>query len=36
MYSHPEEFPQWHNSHVAKLFSPPMFENKKENKEYWF
>lgn len=36
MRSHPEEFPQWHASHVAKLFSPPIFENKKENKGYWF
>ena len=36
MRSHPEEFPQWHSSHVAKLFSPPIFENKKENKGYWF
>jgi hypothetical protein len=36
MRSHPEEFPQWHSSHVAKLFSPPIFENKKDNKGYWF
>ena len=36
MRSHPEEFPQWHSSHVAKLFSPPIFVNKKENKGYWF
>ncbi len=26
----------WHNSDTAKLFSPPKFENKKENKGYWF
>ena len=32
----PEEFPEWHNSDTAKLFSPPKFENKKENKGYWF
>lgn len=34
--SHEEEFPQWHVSHVAKFFTPPIFENKKENKGYWF
>ena len=32
----PETFPEWHNSDTAKLFSPPKFENKKENKGYWF
>lgn len=36
MRSREDEFPQWHNSHVAKLFSPPVFENKKDNKGYWF
>ena len=34
--NNPEEFPEWHNSGTAKLFSPPKFENKKENKGYWF
>jgi len=34
--SHPEEFPQWHTSPTAALFTPPVFENKKENKGYWF
>ena len=34
--NNPEEFPEWHNSDTAKLFSPPKFENKKENKGYWF
>ena len=34
--NNPEEFPEWHNSDTAKLFSPPKFENKKENKDYWF
>ena len=24
------------NYDTAKLFSPPKFENKKENKGYWF
>ena len=27
--SRENEFPQWHGSHVEKLFSPPIFENKK-------
>ena len=31
----PESFSEWHNSDTAKLFSPPKFENKKENKGYW-
>lgn len=31
-----ESFPEWYNSETAKLFSPPKFENKKENKGYWF
>ena len=34
--SHPEEFPEWHASPTAALFTPPVFENKKENKGYWF
>ena len=34
--NNPDEFPEWHNSDTAKLFSPPKFENKKENKGYWF
>lgn len=34
--SHPEEFPEWHASPTAALFTPPTFENKKENKGYWF
>lgn len=29
------EFTQWHNSHMAKLFTSPVFENKKGNKGYW-
>ena len=28
--SHPEEFPEWHASPTAALFTPPTFENKKE------
>ncbi len=34
--NNPEEFPVWHNSDTAKLFSLPKFVNKKENKGYWF
>jgi len=34
--NNPEELPEWHNSDTAKLFSLPKFENKKENKGYWF
>ncbi len=30
------EFPEWHNSDVAQLFSPPVFRNKKESKGYFF
>lgn len=33
---HPEEFPEWHASSIAALFNPPVFENKKENRGYWF
>lgn len=32
----PSDFPEWHSSETAKLFSPPKFENKKQNKGYWF
>ena len=34
--SHPEEFPEWHTSPTAALFTPPAFKNKKESKGYWF
>lgn len=36
IHNNPNDFPQWHNSATAKLFSPPKFTNKKENKGYWF
>ena len=36
MRKHPQEFPLWHTSPTAALFTPPTFENKKENKGYWF
>ena len=26
---HPDEFPAWHSSTVAELYTPPVFENKK-------
>ena len=34
--NHPSEFPLWHSSDIAKLFEPPVFENKLEGKGYWF
>jgi len=29
-------FPEWHRSDTAKLFSPPIFKNKKEARGYFF
>ena len=34
--SHPTEFPQWHASPIADLYKPAIFENKKNDKGYWF
>lgn len=34
--SSPEVFPQWHASATAELFSPAVFENKKEAQGYFF
>ena len=34
--NNPNEFPQWHNSSIAALYSPAVFENKKDDKGYWF
>lgn len=34
--SNPEDFPEWHESTTAQLYEPPIFENKKESKGYWF
>ena len=34
--SSPEVFPQWHASATAELFSPPVFENKKDAQGYFF
>ncbi len=32
----PDDFPGWHSSATARLFSPPKFENKKSASGYWF
>ena len=34
--SYPKLFPEWHNSATAKLFTPPIFENKKNSGGYFF
>lgn len=34
--SHPDHFPEWHNSATAQLFSPPIFQNKKKSPGYFF
>ena len=34
--SQPDIFPLWHSSDTAKLFEPPVFENKKEAQGYFF
>lgn len=34
--SNPEDFPEWHESTTAQLYAPPIFENKKESKGFWF
>jgi hypothetical protein len=31
-----DSFPEWHSSDTAKLFSPPIFRNKKESPGYFF
>ena len=31
-----DEFPDWHNSATAELFSPPVFRNKKKSTGYFF
>ena len=33
--SHPTEFPAWHSSEVAALYTPKVFENKKNSSAYW-
>ena len=34
--SHSTEFPQWHASPIADLYKPDIYENKKNDKGYWF
>ena len=34
--NNPDLFPEWHNSSVRELFSPPLYENRKEDKGFWF
>ena len=34
--THPTEFPQWHASPIAELYKPGIYENKKNDKGYWF
>lgn len=36
MRKRPEDFPEWHASATARLFDPPVFENKKESGGFWF
>ena len=33
---HAETFPEWHASDTAKLYTPAVYINKKENGGYWF
>ena len=33
---HPTEFPAWHSSDVAQLYTPKIFQNKKNSSAYWF
>ena len=32
----PDQFPAWHTSPVAALYTPKVFENKKSSSAYWF
>lgn len=34
--NNPDLFPEWHISKVKVLFTPPIYENKKVDKGYWF
>ena len=34
--SNPEGFPEWHASSTAQLYTPQVFENKKDSKAFWF
>ena len=33
--THPSDFPAWHSSPVAALYTPKVFENKKKSSAYW-
>ena len=33
---HPETFPEWHESDTARLYTPAVYVNKKEDGAYWF
>lgn len=33
---HPDTFPEWHSSDVAKLYCPPTFKNSIKSHGYWF
>lgn len=33
---HPDIFPEWHSSDVAKLYTPPTFKNSIKSHGYWF
>ena len=33
--THPAEFPAWQSSQVAELYTPKVFENKKNSSAYW-
>ena len=32
----PDDFPAWHSSSVADLYTPKIFQNKKNSSAYWF
>ena len=34
--NNPDLFPEWHSSKVKDLFTPPIYENKKADRGYWF
>lgn len=34
--TNPDVFPEWHASSMANLYKPALFENRKNDKAYWF
>lgn len=34
--NNPDTFPEWHNTSIAELYKPAVYENKKKDKGYWF